>query len=105
VVWETDQLIDGVRAAVARAEAELAVLQESAAQAPASDRPRAERAIAQAEEKLTAVRRLARRIPSERGPVWPSYKLAMAAAIDDLDRAVRWAADEGGKERLQVAGK
>jgi hypothetical protein len=90
---ETDELCSRVRTSVEVASAELIALEDTAAGAPWAERQKMERGIAEARWKLLVVRRAARRIPSQYGPVWPSFKVEIARAIEDLQRAVRTASE------------
>jgi hypothetical protein len=90
---ETDEICSKVRTSIETASAALKDLQEKARSAPLDQRQSMERAIAKANEKLLVVRRTARRIPSQHGPVWPSFKEAVARAVEDLQGAVRTASE------------
>jgi hypothetical protein len=90
---ETDELCSKVRTNIETASAELKDLQEKAGSVPPQQRKRMKRAIAGANEKLLVVRRTVRRIPSEHGPVWTSFREEVDREIDDLDEAIRTATE------------
>jgi predicted RNase H-like nuclease (RuvC/YqgF family) len=74
--------------AVDGAEAELRLLKDGVAQAPAKQRRKLEKSIAEISENVTTLKRDLRQIPSERGARWPGHRTKVEGAMDDLRRSL-----------------